>query len=165
MPEASNASIVVDTIKWAGQIITAGKPVANIPGKMCNAVPSVSDWTNLTETTGPQSINWTLHRVNAYNISVAKIEFELKWDYGARYHNGGAFIPNCWLLIRSCEVKWGYSVDLNFSAQTPTNANPEDQGPLARLPVTITGTVSNIIQTSVVGWSFVLFGDGSSTIL
>jgi hypothetical protein len=156
---------VKDTVNWAGQIIAAGRPSANLPTQMANAVPDVSDWTSLTDARGPQTTDWTaIHYVNGFGLEVVKVRLRLNWNYGARYRNGGAFITNCWVEVPQCDVLWGYSVDLGFQAQQPENAASSGSPPHARIPLTIRGTVSTPFWTTNVGWGFTVYGDGHSEV-
>lgn len=151
---------VFNAAETAWKIIDGKKPTAEIDQKTCNAVPKVNDWTNLTGTQGPNILKWKLQYTNGFGIDVVLIRFELKWEYGARYNNGGAFIPNCWLHVPQCDVKWGYGVELTLEAHNPTNGGT-DTAPNARLPITVSGSVDTPFWTDNAQWDFTLFGDGS----
>jgi hypothetical protein len=153
---------IKDTVEWAGKLIENGRPHASLPRQMANGVPDVSDWQDLTDVKGPQTILWAPHYTNGFGLDVVKFKVALNWDFGARYHNGGAFIPNVWVEVQECRVLWGFDLDLEFRAQRPTNANSSGQPPHARITCEIFGTVSNVLNSWEIGYGFTLFGDGHS---
>ncbi|SRR5216683_3002457 len=150
---------VINAAQSAWKIIEDGKPSAAIGSNTCNAVPQVNDWQNLSGAQGPNRLLWRLQYTNGFGIDVVLIRFELKWEYAARYNNGGAFIPNCWLHVPQCDVKWGYNVNLTLQARNPTNAGSAT-APNARLPLTISGSVTTPFWTDNQQWDFTLYGDG-----
>jgi hypothetical protein len=90
-----------------------------------------------------------------------EIQFDLRWEIGARYRGGGAYIPNCYLYVPNCTVLWGFTVDASLHVGEPKNAGDEN-APNAALPLTISATVTNLIGGSrTVEWDFVLMGDGN----
>jgi hypothetical protein len=93
-----------------------------------------------------------------------QIKIRLKWQIGARYHGGGAFIPNLWIEVPECFVGLGWTANIGFTARNPTNSNAQEPGrPIAQIPVTVKGTVSSVAELYHVEWSFMLLGDGTST--
>lgn len=159
-----SADTVVNMAKFAWDVIKDGAASADIADSRANAVPQVDDWLSLTGAQGPNvysmkysnSFLWPLD-----DYVHVQFEIQLKWDIGARYKGGGAFIPNIWLTVPECFVGWPWNVNISFSAQNPTNAG--DAGaPLARIPVTVKGTVSSGAELNHVEWGFILFGDGNS---
>lgn len=161
-----SAESVINAAKFAWDVIKDGKPAADLTSTTANAVPQVDDWQSLTDTQA---------RPNAfrmkYNVSYVwplddydhvQLQIVLKWDFGARYHGGGAFIPNVWVEVPECFVGSGWDVNLRLTAQNPTNTGASGS-PLARIPVTVKGTVSSGLELYHVEWAFVLFGDGTST--
>lgn len=146
----------------AWHVIESGKPSASLASNTCNAVPSgISDPVNsLTGAQGPNSYRWRLRQENLMGIDVIDVTFDLRWEYGARHNGGGAFIPNCYLYVPRCNVLWGFNVDVTLHVHNPTNAGT-DRAPIARLPLTISGSMSSPVQSRSLQWDFILFGDGS----
>jgi hypothetical protein len=145
----------------AWHVIESNKPSSSLASNTCNAVPDgVHDLNSLTDAQGPNSLVWRLRKENAYGIEVVDISFDLRWEYGARYRGGGAYISNCYLYVPRCNVLWGFNVDVNLHVHNPTNAGT-DSAPIARLPLTISGTVSSLVNSHSLQWDFILFGDGN----
>jgi hypothetical protein len=145
----------------AWHVIESNKPSASLASNTCNAVPAdLHDFSALTDAQGPNSVTWRLTMENAFTVDVVDIAFDLRWEYGARHHGGGAFIPNCYLYVPKCQVLWGFEVDVQLHVHNPSNAGSE-AAPIARLPLTISGSVSSLVNTHSLQWDFVLFGNGS----
>lgn len=159
-----SAETIVNALQAAWPIIKDGKATAEITSSKANAVPQVDDWQSLTDVKGPNSFRmkydvgfmWPLD-----DYDHVQLEILLKWDIGGRYHGGGAFIPNIWIEVPSLFVGYGWDANISMSVQQPTNAG-QTGAPLARIPVSIAGTVSSGAELYRVEWGFILFGDGSS---
>ena len=152
---------ITNMLQAGWKVIDDNRPSAEVSNGRANAVPHVDDWRGLTNTQGPNYYTWRLHYENGFGMDVIDVKFKLNWEYGARYRNGGAYIPNVWLEVPHCSVLWGYTLNLNFHAQQPTN-HGSSSAPNARIPVSVTGSVSTPFWTERIEWSFILFGDGSS---
>jgi hypothetical protein len=160
-----SAETIVNTLKFAWPIIKEGKASAEIADSKANAVPQVDDWQSLTDVRGPSAYRmsydigfvWPLD-----DYDHVQMEIGLKWNIGARYRGGGAFIPAVWIVVPKLYVGYGWDVNISFTAQNPENAGDE-RAPIARIPVTVKGTVSGGLDLYHVEWGFVLFGDGRST--
>ncbi|MGC9671321.1 hypothetical protein ACNTMW_32850 [Planosporangium sp. 12N6] len=150
---------VVNVASAAWKIVESGKPSASVDHTTCNAVPHVDDWTNLQGARGPNIVRRLLRYTNGFTMDTVLVRLELRWEFGARYNNAGAFIPNCWISVPECSVLWGYSLDLHVQVHNPTNAG-SSTAPNARLPLTISGSVSTPFWTDTVQWDYILFGDG-----
>ncbi len=145
----------------AWHVVESNKPSASLAVEHCNAVPAgMSDpVSSLTAAQGPNRLVWRLTRQNYLDWDVVDIAFDLRWEFGARHKGGGAYIPNCYLYVPHCNVLWGQTVNIQIHVHNPSNAGTET-APVARLPLTISGSVSNMLQSETVQWDFVLFGDG-----
>jgi hypothetical protein len=160
--EAEMVKAVQDTVKWAGELVAKGKPSSSLPSQMANAVPKVDDWQALTGAQGPNILKLAWNVPGVFYGKNVDIVLNLNWDYGARYKGGGAFITNCWVTVPTCEVEWGFDVDIHFSAQAPENRQQDDSKPtLAGLPVSVIATISNTLVNHNHTWSFLLLGDGN----
>jgi hypothetical protein len=160
-----SADTIVNVAKFAWDIIKSGKASAEIADSRANAVPQVDDWQTLTDVSGPNVKRMYYHREFKWpfdDYDHVQLEILLKWDFGARYRGGGAFIPNIWFEVSQLFVGWPWDANISFTAQNPTNAG-KPGAPLARVPVTIKGTVSSGAVLEHVEWGFVLFGNGNST--
>jgi len=151
---------IINAASTAWDIVKDGKPSLAVSTNNANAVPDVQDWQALTNAQGPTWIGRHLKWTNYLGIDVVDINFRVYWEYGARYQNGGAFIPNCHVTVLSCDVAWGFDVNLNMRVHNPTNAGT-GTAPRARLPISISGSVESPLTTRTVGWEYVLFGDGT----
>jgi hypothetical protein len=160
-----SADTIVNAAKAAWDVIKDGAASAEISSSSANAVPQVDDWQSLTDTRGPNSYRMYYSRGFVWpfdDYDHVQIEILLKWDFGARYKGGGAFIPNIWVEVPQCFVGFGWDANISLTAQNPTNAGSAG-APHARIPVTIKGSVSSGAEFHHVEWGFVLFGNGSST--
>jgi hypothetical protein len=152
------ADDVTNVASTAWYVIESSKPSPSLATNSCNAVPAgVSD---PLSSLGPNRLTWRLQLENAFTVDVVDIEFDLRWEYGARHSGGGAFIPNCYLYVPTCSVLWGFDVNVQIHAHSPTNGGT-GAAPMARLPLTVDGTVSSLVNDHGVRWDFVLCGDGS----
>lgn len=151
---------VVNAAQLAWDIVKDGKPSTQIETNTCNAVPDVQDWHSLTNAQGPTWVGRSLLWENLLTIDVVELQFRVNWEYGARYNGGGAYISNCWVTVIKCNVAWGFDVDLRMQVHNPTNAGTAT-APKARLPLTISGTVSSLANSRMLSWDYTLFGDGT----
>ena len=151
---------VINAASTAWKIIQDGKPSMEVSTNNANAVPGVSDWQSLTGAQGPTWVGRNLKWTNYLGIDVVEIQFRVYWEYGARYRGGGAFIPNCHVTVLRCDVAWGFDVNLHMRVHNPTNAGTA-AAPRARLPISVSGSVSSPLTSRTVGYEYVLFGDGT----
>lgn len=157
-----SADTIVNTAKAAWEVFKDNAPSAELATATANAVPQVDDWQSLVGARGPMRVRGYWSRRCAWPFDdyiVADFTFLLKWDYFATYRGGGAFIPNLWLEVPSYDIFWGQHLDLRLITRNPTNDGTAT-APIARLPVTISGTASNVVCNLHVEWSFVVYGDG-----
>jgi hypothetical protein len=158
-----SVSDVVNVGETAWKIIESGKPSAEINTSTANAVPEVDDWQALSGARGPKSI-W-MRRSNQVgwpfdNYVNVDVMINLKFEFGATYKGGGLFIPNIYIEVPECFVGWGYDVDVDIHVRNPSNANTE-RAPIARVPVSISGTMGNPLWTSRIEWGVTLYGNGN----
>jgi hypothetical protein len=158
-----SAETIVNAAKFAWDIIKDGAASADIENSTANAVPQVDDWQALTDTRGPNSHRIYYARTYLWPLDdYVHVEFSilLKWQFGSRYKNGGAFIPNVWIEVPQIFVGWPWSANIGIHAQHPTNVG-QAGAPVAALPVTVKGTVSSGAEFHHVEWGFVLYGTGA----
>jgi hypothetical protein len=161
-----SADTIVNAAQFAWKVIENGAASADIEHKTASAVPKVDDWMSLAGTRGPNS--WRLSYKNRFMWPLddylhVDVQILLKWQFGARYKGGGAFIPNIWIEVPECFVGWPWDVNIGIIVQNPTNAADPGEPPLAAIPVTVKGTVSSGAELDHVEWGFVLYGNGAST--
>jgi hypothetical protein len=153
---------IINAASAAWKVIEDGAPSSEISSNTANAVPEVDDWSALV---GAQStkLTWTYVRTNALGLFTAvDVKFELFWEWGATYRNGGAFIPNIWISVPTCDLTWGQNMDIDLVTRNPTNRNTSDpRRPIAHIPVTVRGTHTNVLESNHIEWNFVLEGDGA----
>jgi hypothetical protein len=158
-----SADEIVNVAKAAWEVIKDGQPSTEITSSTANAVPQVGDWQSVEGARGPMWVRRQWQREAAWpadNYVVADFTFVLKWDYGATYHGGGAYIPNLWIEVPEVDCFWGQHLDIRLTVHNPTNAGSRE-APLARLPVTIAGSATNWLRDLHVEWGFVVYGDGN----
>jgi hypothetical protein len=154
-------SDVANVADVAWYVIESNKPSPSVASSTCNAVPAgvFDPLGSLAGALGSNRVTWRLRLENAFTVEVVDIEFDLRWEYGARYHDGGAFISSCYLYVPTCSVLWGFEVNVQMNVHPPTNAGTLS-APIARLPLTISGSIDSLVNTRAVRWDFVLFGNG-----
>ena len=158
-----SADAIINAAKFAWDVIKDGRPSAEVTASTANAVPQVEDWQALSGARGPM---WLKHRKPIYflwpfdDYLHADVKIVLKWDYGATYKGGGAYIPNVWVEVEECFVGWPWTAHIRLTARNPTNASGAGQPPVARLPVTISGSISSPGESYNVDWGHTLFGTG-----
>jgi hypothetical protein len=154
---------IVNVAKSAWKVFEDNAPSAEITSSTANAVPQVTDWQDLQGSRGPMSTGMTWMRECRWPFDdyiVAEFTFRLKWDYGATYHGGGLFIPNLWIDVPSYDIFWGQHIYLSMTVHNPTNASTTPNAPLARVPITISGTAKNYVRDLHIEWGFVVYGNG-----
>ncbi|MBA2280941.1 MAG: hypothetical protein M3527_00235 [Actinomycetota bacterium] len=160
--------MVQNAAQAAWHVIKDGEPHQEISTHRANAVPAVDDWQDLgTGFYSPKKIRMTYEwPVNVPEFMGRYVyvdaEILLRFDYGATYKGGGAFIPSIWLEVPQAYTGWSWNLDIDVRFQPPTNANPGDRSrPIARIPVTVSGTVSTYEHRQHLEWGFTLYGNGS----
>jgi hypothetical protein len=148
------------SVAWP--VIESNKPSFALATNACNAVPhSLTDpERELTEVQFPNQVAWRLRLGNAFGVDVVDILFDVRWEFGARFHGGGALITNCYLYVPVCSVLWGFEVNVGIHVHAPTNAGT-DAAPIARLPLTFSGNVDSLVQRHPFQRDLVPYGDGS----
>jgi hypothetical protein len=154
---------IVNFAEKAWKVFEDNAPSEDLSRSTANAVPDVTDWQALSGARGPMWIRRVWRRECAWPLDdyiVAEFTYDLKWEYGARYQGGGLFIPNIWLEVPAYDVFWGQHIYLSMTVHNPTNASNTPNAPLARVPVTISGTARNSLRDLHIEWTWLLYGDG-----
>lgn len=160
-----SATEVINAAASAWKIIEDGRPSSSITSETANAVPDVSDWQNLVGAKGPLQIR--RRRINQVGWPFddylnVDIQIHLCFEYGATYNGGGLFIPNIYVAVPECFLGWRYNADIDLRVHNPTNGNDANPAaPIARVPVSISGTVSCPFWSSRIEWGFTLWGNGA----
>jgi len=158
-----SADTIINGLEKAWQVIKDGEPSVEIASSTANAIPDVDDWQTLAGAKGPGILRMGWQKPVAWPLDdYVFVDFQilLKWDYGATYRGGGAYIPNLWIEVPTCYAGWSWDVDISMTVRNPTNAGTVT-APIARVPVTIAGTVSTYEQTHHVEWGLTVFGNGA----
>jgi hypothetical protein len=126
-----------------------------------NAVPDEGDWHSLlTDILWSNSHAIRYSGNHDYLTDRLEFEIELKWEYGARYNNVGAYIPRAWF-----EVAWSRLPDpwlVNLRAATyPPYYDGTAEEPRAILPFLVTGEITAGNMFEPVWWEIELYGDGT----
>ena len=156
-----SADTVVNLAQFAWKVIEDGKPSVETAQAKANAVPQVNDWQELEHTRGPLSrwIKWE-YPVNGFPDYVwSDCKLFLKWDYGATYRGGGAFIPNIWVEVAEAYAGWSWNLGVDVKVHDVTNSGSKE-APIARVPVTFTFSLNTFEQAHVNSTSVLIFGNG-----
>jgi hypothetical protein len=163
-----SADIIQNVGKAAWAVIKDGEPSEEVGRSTANAVPQVDDWQSLeTGFYPPKSISMKWSKPVAYpwdDYVFVEFTILLKWDYGARYRGGGAYINGIWIEVPQAYDGWSWHTNIDVWFHAPSNANVgKKDAPIARIPVTVAGTVKTYEQSHHVEWGFTLYGNGSWT--
>lgn len=158
-----SAETIVNMAEFGWKVISGRSASAAISKSTANAVPQVPDWQSLTNSVGPRSVRmhhevpflWPLDGYLHSDITI-----RLKWSYGARYKGGGAYIPNIWVEVPTCFVGWPWDADIDMICRNPENASGPGEPPVARMPVTIRGSVGSGAEYYSVDWGMTIYGTG-----
>jgi hypothetical protein len=158
-----SAKDIVNMAESVWKIIDSGRPSSEINGKTANAVPQVDDWQALQSPKGPK--NWWAnpHRRVSWPFDdyvTVDCWIYLKWEYGATYKGGGAYIPNIWIEVPQCYVGWKSSLDVDLRVHNPTN-DGTDTAPIARVPISVSGTLTNPLRSDRIEYSLIIWGNGN----
>ena len=159
-----SATSVVNRGSSDWDAINDGKPSADIRGEAANAVPDVDDWQSLVSPYRPNvmTINykhqfkWPLDDYESVHFTI-----ELKWEFGARYREGGAFIPKVWVDVPECFVVWPWTANLRLWVGNLSNFG-QPAAPLASIAVIFKGAVTSFDTSDNVQWTYLLYGNGDS---
>ncbi len=157
-----SASEIVNNGQAFWYLIHDNTVTEGLDGIMANAVPNVDDWTSLTDAQWPNVRRFRYRRDHEFPVDDHHpVEFavDVKWMYGARYRDGGAFIQGAWIEVSKHYLHQPWTVNLRAGISSPSNVGTAS-APLAILPVTITGEVTIGSTTDHVRWDVVLYGDG-----
>ena len=157
-----SADTIENVGKAAWTVIKDGEPSIEISNSTANAVPQVNDWQQLEGTRGPMSTWVSYSRDVAWpfeNYTFAEFTIVLKWDYGATYKGGGAYIPNIWTEVPQAYAAFTWKLNIGLRIHNLTNAGSKE-APIARVPITLTGSIRTYEQTHTFSWSRTIFGTG-----
>jgi hypothetical protein len=156
------ADTIVNLAKAAWKVIEDGKPSIETTQSKGSAVPQVSDWQQMEHTLGPMSARTTWEMaVNGFPSYVwSDCKLNLKWDYGATYRGGGAFIPNVWVEVEEAYAGWSWHLDVDVRILDVTNFGTKE-APIARVPVEFTFSLNTFERSDVSSIGVVIFGDGT----
>jgi len=159
--------VIKNTAQGAWAVIKDGEPSQEIATASANAVPSVDDWQSLATGFYPPKSVWMSYswpvNVPDWVGEYVYVEFTilLKWDYGATYKGGGAFINSIWLEVPNAYDAWSWHTNIDVRFHPPSNANASDPSkPIAKVPVTVAGTVKTYEHLQHLEWGFTLYGNG-----
>lgn len=156
------ADTIVNLAKAGWKVIEDSKPSLEVSQTKASAVPQVDDWQQMEHALGPMSawIRWE-RPVNGHPDYVwSDCMLYLKWDYGATYRGGGAFIPNIWVEVAEAYAGWSWHLNVDVQVHDPTNSGSKE-APIARVPVTFTISLDTFEHADVLSAGFVIFGDGT----
>lgn len=89
------------------------------------------------------------------------IQIHLLFEYGATYNGGGLFIPNIYVEVPECFLGWNYNANIDIHVRNPDNDNTANpKAPIARIPVSVSGTYGNPFWSERIEWGFTLWGTG-----
>lgn len=163
-----SAGEIFNALEKTWKVIEGNKPTADIKTARANAVPKVDDWTNLANAQGPRETSWYQKMTNSLPVSwgdiVIDFDLRLRYTYGATYNGGGLYIPNIWIDIEDTYVAWFHDLKLTLVAKDPENAGT-DKAPLARIPITITGTLESPKALIHVERGYMIWGNGRLDVL
>jgi hypothetical protein len=159
-----SATEVINAATSVWKIIEDGKPSSQINSSTANAVPKVDDWQNLVGAKGPSRIKRRISNQVGWpfdNYLNVDIQIHLMFEYGATYNGGGLFIPNIYVEVPECFLGWHYHADIDIHVHNPSNDNESNpRAPIAKVPVSVSGTYGNPFWSERIEWGYTLWGNG-----
>jgi len=147
--------------KLAWEIVTSNRPTVNETSDYISVLPKGAEWSELTAPTGLNTIEWVWL---GPGILLHDFEFvlRLEWTYGARYHGGGAFVPNAVVKVLDHNVGLGgYHVDIACRIGHIENVG-SDKAPVPRIPIDVSLSYTNWFSGGGGTCSFHIQGDGAA---
>lgn len=157
------AENIVNVLSKGWEIIKDNAPTADVNSSKCNAVPEVTDWTNLSSPHMEPKASRLIRVVSPLGFTYIDCSLVLNYQYGSTYKGGGAYIPACWITVEKCDVALMFNLSVRLEVLSVTNANPGTNSPIAELTVQLTETHTNHLASSTSQTVYTLFGDGSAS--
>ena len=145
-------------------IVIDSQPVERLESTWASATPAVSgDLGDVTDIgVRPNKVQWRVHHVSQYGTPMVDAAVRLCWNFGARLHGCGAYIPRMWVDVPHCAVAWGVRLQLTAHVLLGRNVG-SDRHPVAGLPVGVVGSITTPLGVEPIDWRVAIRGDGSTT--
>ncbi len=149
------------------EIVKKGKPVVNINSKPVEILAIDEDGLPVP---AMQMAGWRAPTVKKYRVKTqnylgmapASFDFMLIYSYGGQYRGVGRYITGAQIKTTKVNVKWGYTLDANFSLTTITNEGT-DSSPVAGAILSMKYTISTVLQEYGEDKTFYINGKGETT--
>lgn len=138
---------IVAAGELAWTVVKDNRPTSSVTSSFAAGIPAGAKWEELSQPAGENVFRWTFK--NGWLMPDFVYDLSLHWHYGARWHNGGAFITRAWMEVDDHSVGiGGINVNIACNVSPPDNVGSE-RAPIARLYV--------VVQMSYTTW---LWGGG-----
>jgi hypothetical protein len=149
------------------KIIEAGKPVVNVNSEPVSILPRANGGENitafdLTNWNAPQVKKYKVVTKNYLGMTPASFEFMLIYTYGGKFNGKGSYIEGAQIKATKVNVKWGYSLDVNFSVQSIINQGSR-LNPVAGAVLELDYSISTVLQEMQNSKTFFINGLGQTT--
>lgn len=141
--------------QWA--LVVDGDPIADTSVDFASGMPigAVPDAMHSEDT------NWLTWRYDfgTEEQVLAHVRLRLYWIYGARWCDGGAFIPAAWVEVEDCEIAKDVQVDIDVEVGE-AGFSGDSAAPNAQLLLSVILRLSGLAGSDEVRWNFVVHGSG-----
>lgn len=148
------------------QIIKAGKPVVTVNTEPVEVLPRTEDGQTITafELSGwkkPLVKKYRVKTKNYLGMAPASFDFMLIYSYGGAHEGKGAYITGAQVKPTAINVKWGYSLDVDFKVQSILNQGTAGN-PIAGAVLMLDYKISTVLQESRNNKTFFINGLGET---
>lgn len=148
------------------QIIKAGKPVVTVNTEPVEVLPRDKDGQTITafELSGwkkPLVKKYRVKTKNYLGMAPASFDFMLIYSYGGAHEGKGAYITGAQVKPTAINVKWGYSLDVDFKVQSILNQGSTGN-PIAGAVLMLDYKISTVLQESRNNKTFYINGLGET---
>lgn len=148
------------------QIIEAGKPVVTVNTEPVEVLPRDKDGQTITafELSGwkkPLVKKYRVKTKNYLGMAPASFDFMLIYSYGGQLEGKGAYITGAQVKPTAVNIKWGYSLDVDFKVQSILNQGTAGE-PIAGAVLMLDYKISTVLQESRNNKTFYINGLGET---
>jgi Domain of unknown function (DUF4157) len=151
---------VVNTAQAAWDIVKDNRPQQTVGTKFCNALPQSVPWNELYGwRTYDQT--WRVQQSTNLGTNLLDATFTITYQWrGQTDRAQGWFLNNYTIFANSCDVGWGWTVNVNAGVSGDAfNAGTRDF-PIGAIPLLMTTSQSSVLSSSSYTNRYTASGDG-----
>jgi hypothetical protein len=162
-PNFVSLETVVNLGKSLWNLVSAGKPVANLKTDAANALPEgIRTWQELEGWKTPISKTFRVSYQNGFGSDVVSFTYRVLATHGGSYKGQGQYLTHVTVVPANVEVAWGYTFSANVAIPSITNAGTL-LAPVAAAQVQVNWTVDTFLRHTESAHNYYVTGDGEFT--